>query len=322
MTDTVLITGGLGFVGGRLGRHIAENTNLGLRVTTHRHGVRRPDWLKDGSIVQLDISTGAGLDSVCNGVKCVIHLAAMNEIESAENPEGAFIVNSLGTLKLLMAAERAGVERFIYFSTAHVYGAPLAGRITEATVTRPVHPYAITHRAAEDFVLSSNDRGKLSGIVLRLSNGFGAPDDPGVNRWTLLAADLCRQAVTTGKLVLRSSGLQLRDFITIGDVAIAATRFISLPTAACGDGLFNLGGECAMSVMSMAERISARCAAVLGFTPEIIRPSPDPKEAVAPLEYCIDKLKSKGFAQNGNIDAELDATLELCRDSFGSTGAR
>ncbi len=322
MTDTVLITGGLGFVGGRLGRYIASHTDLNVRLTSRRAEAPRPVWLKNGSVVGLDLYNGAGLEAACKGVRCIIHLAAMNEVESAVDPENAFIINSLGTLKLLGAAERAGVERFIYFSTAHVYGAPLAGRITELTLPRPSHPYAITHKAAEDFVLASHDSQKITGIVLRLSNGFGAPDDPSVNRWMLLVADLCRQAVTTGKLVLRSSGLQQRDFITLEDVSLATTRFLTLPANVCGDGLFNLGGECAMSIFAMAERISARCNATLGFTPAIIRPEPKADEHEIPLDYRIDKLKSKGFSLRGDINSELDATLRLCQQAFGQTHDR
>ena len=98
---------------------------------------------------------------------------------------------------------------------------------------------------------------------------------------------------------------------------MATTRFITLPAGACDDGLFNLGGECAMSVFAMAERISSRCAAVLGFTPEIIRPAPKADEIAAPLDFRIDKLKSKGFSLAGDIDSELDATLRLCKQAFG-----
>jgi len=73
-------------------------------------------------------------------------------------------------------------------------------------VPRPVHPYAITHHAAEDFVLAAHDEKRLMGYVIRLSNGFGAPAHAGVDRWTLLVNDLCRQAVQTRQLILRSAG--------------------------------------------------------------------------------------------------------------------
>ena len=228
-------------------------------------------------------------------------------------------MNGLGTLKLLQAAQRAGVERFIYLSTAHVYGAPLAGTITERSVPRPTHPYAITHRVAEDFVLAAHAQRALTGIVLRMSNSFGAPAHAGIDRWELIVNDLCRQAVAQKRLVLRSSGLQRRDFITLGDAGRAVDHVLHQPAAACGDGLFNLGGECTQSALELAERIAERCAITLGFQPAIQRPQPAANEIGNTLDYRIDKLKQTGFAPRGGMDAEIDATLRLCQETFGAT---
>lgn len=319
MKDSVLITGGLGYVGGRIARTLAESNTLFLRLSTRQAGMQPPTWLRNGDIVPLDLMSEEDLDKACHGMRCVIHLAAMNEIDSAKDPEQALVVNGLGTLKLLRAAERAGVERFIYFSTAHVYGAPLVGEISEQTIPRPVHPYAITHHIAEDFVLAANDQGILTGIVLRLSNGFGAPINAEVNRWTLIANDLCRQAVTSRKLVLRSSGLQRRDFITLTDVGRAVTHFIGLLASDCRDGLFNLGGETSLRIIELTERIADRCEAVLGFKPPIERVEPKPGESSASLEYRIDKLKATGFNLTGDFNEEIDATLRLCQTAFGGT---
>ena len=114
----------------------------------------------------------------------IVHLAAMNEMDCARDPAAALEVNTALTLRLLNAAVAAGVRRFVYLSTAHVYGAPLRGHIDERALPRPVHPYAITHRAAEDFVLAAFDAGRIEGVVLRLSNGVGAPAHAAVDRWT------------------------------------------------------------------------------------------------------------------------------------------
>lgn len=318
MSATVLITGGLGYLGGRISQYLEQRGDLQLRVAVSRERERAPQWLKRGELVTLDLLDHASCEAACRGVRQVVHLAAVNEIESAEDPARALLVNGVGTVQLLRAAERAGVERFIYFSTAHVYGAPLAGTITEETLPRPVHPYAITHRSAEDFVLAAHAQRKLAGIVLRLSNGFGAPEAAEVNRWTLLVNDLCRQAVATGKLVLRSSGLQRRDFITLEDVARATGHFLDLPADACGDGLFNLGGDSPLQIIELVERIVRRCSAVLGFTPEVVRPAPAPGETAPPLDFRIDRLRKSGFELTGDVDREIDATLLLCRDAFGS----
>lgn len=316
MTETVLITGGLGYLGGRISQFLTQNTDLHLRLGIYRKRNEVPEWLKNGSLVHVDLQSDSVLDLICKGVKSIVHLAALNEIDSADDPVKALAVNSGGTLKLLQAAERAGVERFIYFSTAHVYGAPLVGNITEHTLPKPVHPYAITHRTAEDFVLAAHYGKKLTGIVLRLSNGFGAPVTPDVNRWTLLVNDLCRQAVTNHKLVLRSSGLQLRDFITLGDVCRCVKHYLYLAPALCEDGMFNVGGKCTLSVWDMAQKIALRCKVTLDMSVSTERKQPLPGELSDRLEYCVDKLYKTGFKIGGNADREIDSTLLFCRDIY------
>jgi UDP-glucose 4-epimerase len=321
MMDNVLITGGSGYIGGRLVQALVEDPRFHLRLGTRQPSANRPMWPKAVEIVPLDLLSDDDLNSACRGVRSVIHLAALNEIDSLANPEAALNVNGLGSVKLLEAAQRAGVERFIYFSTAHVYGTPLAGIITEKCLPRPIHPYAITHRVAEDFVLAAHDQKTIQGIVLRLSNGFGAPASVSVNRWTLIVNDLCLQAMTTGKLVLKSSGLQMRDFITLSDVARSVQHVLSSPASILQDGLFNLGGECSLRIINLAQRIADRASKILGFTPPIQRPEPGPAETFQPLEYRIDKFKSTGFTLSRHIDEEIDATLHFCKEVFGGKSA-
>jgi UDP-glucose 4-epimerase len=245
----------------------------------------------------------------------VVHLASINENVCAADPLRALNVNGTGTLRTLLAAIKAGAGRFIYLSTAHVYGSPLTGTISEATLPRPVHPYAISHRVAEDFVLAARARGDIEGIVLRLSNGFGAPERAEVDRWTLLVNDLCRQAATTKRMVMRSAGDDSRDFITLEDTARAVAHFLALDQTALGDGLFNVGSGHSMQVRAVVDLIAQRCDAMLGFRPEIVRPAPH-VAAPPPLDYRIDKLRASGFAPTADMRSEIDATLQLCRDAF------
>ena len=320
MSDKILITGGLGYVGGRIIESLSKKSAFRLSIGTRRSEIVVPDLLRNGEVVQMDLESKESLDTACEGVRYVIHLAGLNEIDSASDPEKALAINGNGTLRLLGAAERSGVERFIYFSTAHVYGKPLEGTITEQTLPRPVHPYAISHRVAEDLVLAAHDSGSLIGIVLRLSNSFGTPNTPYANRWTLIVNDLCRQAVEKRELTLRSSGLEQRDFITLEDVGKAVVHFLDLPGRMCGDGLFNLGGECSMRIIDLAELVASRCLDVLGFLPEIKRVESRWDEFSKDLEYNIDKVKATGFVIAGNTNEEIDSTLYFCRDAFGESG--
>lgn len=312
MTRRILITGGFGYVGGRVAQAFAKLPDTHVVLGTRR-SQEKPSWLPSASVVVTCWDEPERLRQACAGVDTVLHLAAMNEIEAARNPVGALEANGVATARLLEAAKAEKVERIIYLSTAHVYGAPLVGRIDETTCPRPIHPYATSHRAAEDIVLAAHDTGALNGIVARLSNGFGAPTHVAVDRWTLLVNDLCRQAGGTGRLTLRSAGLQRRDFVTLTDVGRAIAHLSELSRDAMGNGIFNIGGIWAPTVMEMALLVADRCEAVLGFRPEIRRPDPLPDEATQPLDYRIDKLLGTGFRLSGSREEEIDATLMMCR---------
>lgn len=316
MSKRVLITGGFGYVGGRIAIELANSHEWIVRLGS-RKAQAAPSWLPEAETVAMDVLEASSLSTAMADVQAVVHLVAMNENECIVDPGKAVVINTLGTLNVLQAAIAAGVKRFIYFSTAHVYSAPLAGNITEQTLPRPSHPYAITHHAAEDFVLAAQDQKKISGIVVRLSNGFGVPPHPDVDRWTLLVNDLCRQAVHNRKLVLRSSGLQQRNFITLADVGRATSHLLGLSQMECGDGLFNLGGDNSLLVWDMVQRISRRCELTLGYLPGIERPEPLPDEQVNFLNYRSDKLKATGFTLRGNLDEEIDRTLLICAQAWG-----
>lgn len=311
MKDKILITGGLGYIGGRISKYLNENTDFVLRLSTRRKELKLPKCLEKCEIVQMDLESDEDIYSACIDVQYIIHLAGMNEIYCKKDPESALIVNTLGTLKLLNVAEKLNIKKFIYFSTAHVYGANLQGKVNEQSLTRPMHPYAITHKAAEEFVLSAT-----KGIVLRLSNSFGPPLLPDVDRWSLLVNDLCKQAVIQKKLVLKSSGVQQRDFITLKDVCRAVLHFIFLDECDCADGLFNVGGELTLSIGQMAELIKKQCVETLKFNPIIIKPPKKKEKIGVNLDYKIDKIKSTGFELQGNPISEINSMLHFCKNEF------
>lgn len=307
----VLLTGGLGYLGSRLAQHLARAARVQVSVGTRR----RPDsvdWLPEATVVELDWQSGDALRAACRSAEAVVHLAGMNSVECAADPVAALESNAVATARLVRAAAAAGVRRFVYVSTAHVYGRPLRGVITESSLPTNLHPYATSHRAAEEPVRFMHEQRALEGIVVRLSNSFGVPAHRGVNCWKLLVNDLCRQAVEHGELQLNSSGLQRRDFITLTDVCRAVEHLLQLRPESIGDGLYNLGGAWAPTVMEMTERI-ARCWGLLcGRRPQISRLPPAPGELGTALEFRIDKLLQTGFDLHGDADAEITATLRHC----------
>lgn len=315
MRDAVLVTGGAGYLGSRLASDPSFNREWNVTVGVHgtSGNIRQPS----ARGVALDLTSVEQLQRACSGIQAVVHLAATNESEAWENPSQAITSNTIGTLNLIRGAVASGVKRFLYVSTAHVYGNPLNGIVTEQTITRPTHPYAISKRAAEDFVFSAADQRQLVGIVLRLSNGFGAPLTPDTDRWGLVVNNLCRQAVTKRVLVLRSSGKQRRDFIPMGDILRAIRHCLSMPAEHVGNGLFNVGGESPLRIVEIAELIAERCFHILGFKPPIQKLEASSTEPDLPLDFRIDKLKKTGFILTTSLAEEIDSTLRVCEQSFG-----
>jgi UDP-glucose 4-epimerase len=266
----------------------------------------------------MDWRSSQSLTLACDGIDTLVHLAGMNDASCLRDPVAALEVNGVNTARLMQAAKVTGIKRVIYFSTAHVYSPSLVGQIDESTLPKATHPYATSHRAAEDVVLAAANT-EMDSIVLRLSNGFGAPAHSAVNAWMLLMNDLCRQAVTLRSMTLRSTGLQWRDFITLQDVSRVVAHMIKLPDSQIGDGLFNVGSGKSSRVIDVVDLIQTRCTEVLGYTPEINRKEPIANEETLPLDFRIDRLLATGFKLLENNVAEIDATLSLCHDDFFSS---
>jgi UDP-glucose 4-epimerase len=315
MMHKVLVTGGFGYIGGRLAQFLASQKSYEILLGS-RWRSKLPAKLPKGKIVQTVWDSPKDLENVCSGVDTIIHLAGMNAQDCTADFAKALEVNAVATARLVQAAIRQKVKRFIYLSTIHAYGNLLTGVISEKTFPVPVHPYAFSHRAGEDVVQAVHQSGEIEGFLVRLSNAYGAPVDKNANCWMLLVNDLCRQAATSGKLMLNSSGMQWRNFISMHDVVRGIKHCMELPSDKCESSLFNLGGETPYRVIDVAELIVARCEAVLGFKPQIGRPEPKLDEGYLKLNFQINKLKETGFSLSGDITNEIDATLKFCHENF------
>jgi UDP-glucose 4-epimerase len=246
----------------------------------------------------------------------VVHLAAMNEPDCEKEPVSALQINGLGTMTLLRAARSAGVRRFVYVSTSKVFGANPTGTIDELSVPRPANHYGITHRLAEDYILAAHDKGLLEGTVLRLSNSLGAPADPDVNAWMLIANDLCRQAALTKRIMLKSNGLAWRNFVAIADVVTAIRHVLTMSSDLLSDGLFHLGGPETLPIWELALRIAGRADEIFGQSTKVERASEPSGTAYRMLDWRTDKLTSTGWKAKQILDEEIDATLKMSREAF------
>ena len=309
----VLITGGFGYVGGRLGMHLATSNHevyLGSRSPR-----LRPNWLSQGNIVQIDWSHEGSIKAACKNIDVVIHAAGMNAAECAKNPLAALNINGVFTERLVEAAKRQGVAKFIYLSTAHVDNRSLAGVITEDTALENMHPYAMSHVAGENAVISDSGA-EMQSVIVRLANSFGYPSSTDVNCWMLVVSDLCKQATFERRLVIRGPSNSSRNFITMTDACFGIEHLINHNVAFKSPLICNLGDK-TKTIFEIASEIKKIYVDDKGITLAIVELSKD-SPATSNLDFRSFALNSLGFQPTSNFKKELHELVEFCECNFRS----
>ena len=176
MTHKVLITGGAGFIGSHLAdRLMAE----GCAVTVlDDFSSGRPENLAHADNRQLRIIEGSVLDATAveraiDGCDRVYHLAVQCVRRSLGNPIENHEVNATGTLRVLEAARRHRVRRFVYCSSSEVYGNCGVERLTEEALCAPVTVYGAAKLAGEHYTNAYWQTYGLPAIVVRPFNAYG-----------------------------------------------------------------------------------------------------------------------------------------------------
>ena len=310
----VLITGGFGFIGGRLGQQLVEDGYDVLLGSRKPQDV--PNWLPEAKVVHTNWNDKESLSGICAGADIVVHAAGMNAKTCYSFPDQALAFNGSVTADLVACAVKQNVKKFIYISTAHVYMAPLVGKITESSPTTNTHPYATSHLAGEEAVLKAARNAELDGVVVRLSNAIGAPTHSQVDCWMLIVNDLCRQAVSTGELNLKTSGNQFRDFVTLTDVCRVIEYFIKTDTNRLNSSVLNFGSGESCTVIEMAHLIKDCCREFLNINPNLHRQVPQKKEKNIILDFQMTWLKLSDFILTNNFKLEVLQLLTFCQRYF------
>lgn len=310
----ILVTGGLGYLGVTIVEHLLS-LGLSVRLASHRENPLMPEKLVSCECFMIDLNDIKSLEGACYGIKTIIHLAALDAGSSEKNPASALIVNGLGTLNLLKVAGNMGVENFVYMSTVHVYGSPLQGFIDENSIPRPIHPYSITHKVAEDYVLEANAKGILNGVVFRLSNAVGSPDNGTSNAWKLVVNDLCKQAILNKSMNLVSNRGTLRDFLSM--VNVSNSIVACLENKHFFGEIFNLSSGISINLERLTDIISLLCRQSFDFDPHInfMHDETDSK-ALNSLIISNNKLKNAGVNIQSDISEDIKKILFNCEKWF------
>jgi UDP-glucose 4-epimerase len=303
----ILISGASGYIGISL---VEWCRDMSLSFGVIARSV--PNYLKQrvghGEVIRWDIrDTMVG--TIVENYDCLIHLAAATDRDSRD-PKTAIEVNALGTRNILEFCVRNGIKQMIYISTFQVYG-KTDGVVSEETELQCCNDYALTHWFAEEYVRAYGRQGLIEHVILRPTNVYGAPVTREVDRWDLVPNCFCHEVLESEKIVLRSSGRQLRDFLALED-AVEAILFVATHFSGCKNETFNVATGQSESILSVAERVKRAFEHRFGRGCTLVVSSDEPKSS-KPLHVSGNKLASRGWVpvRGDKMDAEIQRIFDV-----------
>ena len=331
----VLVTGGAGFIGSSLVRHLLdedpETYVTTLDALTYAGHLENLSGVLDSprhKFVRGDVCDGPLLREIMDEVDLVFHLAAESHVDRSIAQDQPFVrTNVVGTATMLSAAAETSVSRFINVSTDEVYGelpwrdpkecesgfpdVPGKGmsrrvedreRFTEDTPLAPRSPYAATKAAADHLSHAYHVTHGLDVVITRCSNNYGSRQYP-----EKLIPLMVRKALRRDSLPVYGDGLHVRDWIHVDDHCrglIAAARH------GVAGRVYNFGGDSERTNLSVVSDILE----VLGLSASLIefvedRPGHDRR-------YAIDASRARrelGWSPQIEFEKGLERTVEWYR---------
>ena len=312
--NKVLITGGLGYLGGCIAKDFSDKDYTVILATRKPENNIPKNIPYNAKVRQLDYNSDEQLHEAMKGIDTLIHFAGPNIHSSSYDPENIIRYHVKLTERLLWAAKSNNLKKFIYLSTIHVYGKNLKNIVTEETKPIPVHPFAEAHLAAEEILSAQADN--VSVIIIRCSNSFGIPYFENEKCWKLLVNDLCRSAFHNGRLVINSSGQDYRDFISVGDVVQAIHYLLELNNEKGIHDIYNLGSSSSTPIIEIAKKIQKVLKDRFDYDCPIINNKPS-KEMNKPKHFILstEKIKRLGFTSK-LADDEIFSLLNHCKIKY------
>jgi UDP-glucose 4-epimerase len=288
----LLVTGGAGYIGSVVSRHlldagheltILDNLTRGHRAAVPAEAAFSPVDLRD---------RGALGALLAEGFDGVLHFAALSLVgESVSHPGRYWENNVLGTLNLLEEMVAHDVGRLVFSSTAATYGIPDTVPIPETAPTRPVNPYGASKLAIDLAITDYAHAHGIGAASLRYFNVAGAHGDTGEHHEpeTHIIPNILKVALGQAESVSlfgtdypTRDGTAVRDYVHVDDLAVA--HLLALEALTAGEHrIYNLGNGSGFSVREVIDAARTVTGQDISVSEEPRRPG-DPPELVASSE--------------------------------------
>ena len=301
----VFVTGGSGFIGS----HVCEKLlHLGHEVIIFDNMSTGRNQISGATLVSGDIRNLEEIIEAMQGCTHVAHLAALSSVPaSVANPNISAAINLQGTLNVLHAAEKVGIQRIVFSSTAAIYGDASQMPVTEDTVANCQSPYAEDKLAAEVAILNS----EIEAISLRYFNVHGPRQDPN-GAYAGVIPVFIHKLMHSETPIIYGSGEATRDFVTVDDVAIANVLALTTQSGSAVNQVYNVASGTSISISNLFNTLRDLLAEK---NPEIalIEPTLQPAREgdVLHSSASIEKARNLlGFNPENDPHRALAATVE------------
>jgi UDP-glucose 4-epimerase len=249
----ICVTGGAGFIGSHLvdrliieGNEVVVIDNLFAgNLENIKHNLGKQNF----QFVKVDVRDYEQVKSLIKDVDIIFHEAALTSIKmSLRRPNLIKSVNVTGTSKLLEAALNSNVKRFIYASSAAVYG-NIPSPQKEDMRPQPISPYGESKLEAENYVREFHEKYGLETICLRYFNIYG-PRQNRHSQYSGVITKFIERLLNNKSLYIYGDGQQTRDFISVKDVVQA--NMLTLESEGVAGEVFNVGTGVSTSINELA----------------------------------------------------------------------
>lgn len=315
----VLITGGAGYIGSvAVNKFIEAGYQVNVIDDLSNGYMENID--QRANFIQGSILDKQKLNQALDGVDAVVHLAAKIRVEEGQsNPDLYKQVNIAGTLNLIHMCVEKKIRKFIFASTATVYGSPEIIPLTEQSQTNPINVYGTTKLEIDEFLESNSKSLGISSISLRFFNVGGALKTK-EGKWlkfkhegaTHLIPNILKSSIDKPMSIYGNDwptrdGTQIRDYVHVVDLAEALMKSLErLPEK--GNQVINIGTSSGSTVLEMLAVAETSLKRKIPFKFENRRPG----DCFALVTSNSKALQVIGWKPNRNVrDIFIDAEQEL-----------
>ena len=308
-----LVTGGAGFIGSNIVMLLLSKGHKVTVLDNLNTGYRGNLTLGEVNFINGDIRDFSVVDSAMKGVETVFHLAAsVGNTKSIDHPFVDAQTNYIGTLNLLENCRRHGVRKFVFSSSAGIFGELKTCPIREDHPVEPDTPYGAGKLGGEKLALSYGKLYNFSVVALRYFNVYGP--NQRYDEYGNVIPKFVFRLLQGQKIFIFGDGEQTRDFINSRDVAMA--NYLAATTDV--SGAFNLGSGTSITINRLADMILSALGKSREDSLEFAPPrAGDVRDSRADLSLITSKL---GFVPSVSLEQGLPEYVAWAKRDFQNGG--